>query len=196
MNLSFDNAEVKDSGFTADPNKQRVMKPGIYEVITSSLKSGVIDNEKQTPYIDWTVENRDKEILTHRYYTSTNVKSGSTMSAWDITANSILQLVIAITGVSKDDAKKKLTDLAVSSKTNDEFTIKLSSLVIGKPFQLKVNGEEVISGTTNNKFTKSKFGNYTFAIGIKEEVKKLGKVYIKPLPVANTATTSSSELPF
>lgn len=203
MNFSFDKADIQESNIE-DSNKPRVMKPGIYEVVTSELKSGVIDNEKQTPYIDWTVVNKANEILTHRFYTSTTLKEGSTVTAWDITSSSLLQLVAAACSLDKDTSKDKLTSLGASSTTSEQFTTKLSSLVIGKPFRLKVNGEEVVStNSSTGKFTKSKFGNYKFAVSIKEGPGEsgnytMGKVYIKALPSSNvvTKTASTSDLPF
>lgn len=203
MNFSFDKADIQESTVT-DSNKPKVMKPGYYEVVTSELKSGIVDNEKQTPYIDWTVTNKSSEILTHRFYTSTTLKEGSTVTAWDITSSSFLQLVAAACNLDKDTAKDTLSKLGASSSTPEQFTTKLSTLVIGKPFRLKVNGEEVAStNSTTGKFTKSKFGNYRFAVTMKEEAGEngsytMGKIYIKALPTSTVTSTSksTSDLPF
>jgi len=196
--LNFNNAEVQENKEREqDPNKPRIMQPGIYLVKTTEIKSGIIANEKQTPYIDWTVINDKNEILTNRYFVSTTVKSGSTQSAWDISSSSILQLITAICGLDKDTAKAKLNDIATNSTSNDDFVSKLSVLVIGKSFKLKVNGAETPIGTEGKTFVKSSFGSYTFAISANTEDVKLGKPYIKQLP-KNTTTTSNtvSDFPF
>jgi hypothetical protein len=196
--LNFNNAEVQESvARDQDPNKPKIMHPGIYLVKTTEVKAGVVNNEKQTPYIDWTVTNDKGEILTNRYFTSTTVKSGSTQSAWDISSSSILQLITAINGLDKDTAKAKLNELAASSDSNDSFVSKLSVLVVGKSFKLKVNGTETPIGTEGKTFVKSSFGSYTFAVPTTTEDVKLGKPYIKQLPKSTvTTSTTTSDLPF
>lgn len=195
MNFSFENATIQEN--TIDPNKPRVMKPGIYTVQTTELKSGTSETGKKSPYIDWTVTNKDKEILTHRFFTNSEVKEGGKISAWDITSSSFLQLVAATNTLEKEAARAKLTEIGSASTSAEQFTTKLSALVVGKSFYLKVNGEEVITGA-GKKFTKSKFGNYNFAIPMTGDLGILGKIYIKALPTADTTSTTvdSDTLPF
>jgi len=188
MNLNFNQADVQEN--TTNANRTPVIKTGIHDVVTSELKGGITPTEKQSPYIDWTVVDAKEAICTHRFYTSE--------AAWKISASAFLQLLMAITKQDKETCRASLNTIASSAKDMPDFATKLSALVVGKPFQIKINGEEVIS-KVGTKFVKSKFGNWTFALPVGEDPKGLGKVYIKPLPTmesAEVSTDTTNDLPF
>lgn len=182
--FSFDNVSTEEENKGGE-NRVQVLKPAIYTVLTTELKSGV--TEKGVPFIDWTVKDKNSEgILTHRYHVGTTVNEGKKMSSWDISAPAFLQLVSASNKIDLSTAKTRLSEIANSSDSTEKFTLKLSAMVVGKLFKLKVNGEEVVHGTSGNKFVKSKFGNFKFAVSTETEDSKLGKIYIKPLVTTHT----------
>lgn len=183
MNFNFDNAELPVN------DKATVLKPGIYNVVTEKLETGLSD-KNQSPYIDWTVKDDTGAVVTQRYFVSTTVNEGKKMSAWDVTSSAFLMLIMAITKLSKEEAKSKLNTMVTGITSHDQLATKLSALVVGKPFTIKINGKEVITNT-GKKFVRSEFGNYTFAEPIGTENSKLGKPYVKQLHTTEDTTTTS-----
>jgi hypothetical protein len=176
MNFSFDNANVPESSLDG---KAQVLKPGIYNVVTEKLETGLSD-KNQSPYIDWTVKDSTGAIVTQRYFVSTKVNEGKKMSAWDVTSSAFLILIMAITKSTKEDAKAKLNSMVEGITSHDQLATKLSALVIGKQFTIKINGKEVIT-SAGKKFVRSEFGNFIFAEAVGTNPSKLGKPYVKQL---------------
>lgn len=148
--FGFENAEVSTG------NYKETIKPGIHLVKTTAITNG-ISTQKQTPYLEVTVETKDGSELKNQYYLSTVVNPGKQKSAWDISKNAILSLVAAANSLDEASAKAKMPN----AKTAEELAQKLSILLMGKEFRLKVVGEEKISGK-GKKYVASSFGNGVF----------------------------------
>lgn len=148
--FNFENAEVSKG------NYKETIKPGISVVKTTAITTGV-STQKQTPYLEFTVEDSHGAELKQQYYLSTTVNPGKQKSAWDISKNAILALVAAANNLDEITAKTKMPN----AKSAEELAQKLSILLTGKEFRLKVVGEEKIS-QKGTKYVASSFGNGVF----------------------------------
>lgn len=152
--LNFDDASVESGS--------AYLEPGINEVKTKEITSGV-SSQKSTPYVEITVEDKAGKTANHKYYTSTTVNEGKQKSAWDITKNQLLQITAAVLGVDADTAKTKMPKAADTA----DLASKLSTLLVGKPFAIKLHGEQVIPTDPAKKpWIKAVFGTGTFATTI------------------------------
>jgi len=190
--FNFENAEVSKG------NYKETIKPGISIVKVTAITNG-LSTQKQTPYLEFTVEDSHGAELKQQYYLSTVVNPGKQKSAWDISKNAILALVAASNTLDEATAKTKMPN----AKSAEELAQKLAMLVIGKEFRLKVNGEEKIS-QKGTKYVASSFSNGVFCesksiadadsklfFNIDKNVKKLA---IEPATSdAASAFSSSSE---
>jgi hypothetical protein len=148
--FNFENAEVSKG------NYKETIKPGISIVKLTAITNG-LSSQKQTPYLEFTVEDNHGAELKQQYYLSTVVNPGKQKSAWDISKNAILALVAASNNLDEVTAKTKMPNV----KSAEELAQKLAMLVIGKEFRLKVNGEEKIS-QKGTKYVASSFSNGVF----------------------------------
>ena len=148
--FNFENAEVSKG------NYKETIKPGISIVKVTAITNG-LSSQKQTPYLEFTVEDGHGAELKQQYYLSTVVNPGKQKSAWDISKNAILALVAASNNLDETTAKTKMPN----AKSAEELAQKLAMLVIGKEFRLKVNGEEKIS-QKGTKYVASSFSNGVF----------------------------------
>ena len=148
--FNFENAEVSKG------NYKETIKPGISIVKVTAITNG-LSTQKQTPYLEFTVEDNHGAELKQQYYLSTVVNPGKQKSAWDISKNAILALVAASNSLDEATAKTKMPN----AKSAEELAQKLAMLVIGKEFRLKVNGEEKIS-QKGTKYVASSFSNGVF----------------------------------
>jgi hypothetical protein len=148
--FNFENAEVSKG------NYKETIKPGISIVKVTAITNG-LSSQKQTPYLEFVVEDAHGAELKQQYYLSTTVNPGKQKSAWDISKNAILALVAASNNLDEATAKTKMPN----AKSAEELAQKLAMLVIGKDFRLKVNGEEKIS-QKGTKYVASSFSNGVF----------------------------------
>jgi hypothetical protein len=148
--FNFENAEVSKG------NYKETIKPGISVVKTTGIITGV-SSQKQTPYLEFTVEDSHGAELKQQYYLSTVVNPGKQKSAWDISKNAILALVAASNNLDEATAKTKMPN----AKSAEELAQKLAILLTGKEFRLKITGEEKIS-QKGTKYVASSFGNGVF----------------------------------
>jgi hypothetical protein len=189
--FNFENAEVSKG------NYKETIKPGISIVKVTAITNG-LSSQKQTPYLEFTVEDSHGAELKQQYYLSTVVNPGKQKSAWDISKNAILALVAASNNLDEATAKTKMPN----AKSAEELAQKLAMLVIGKDFRLKVNGEEKIS-QKGTKYVASSFSNGVFCesksiadadsklfFNIDKNVKKLA---IEPATSDATSAFSSPE---
>ena len=189
--FNFENAEVSKG------NYKETIKPGISIVKVTAITNG-LSSQKQTPYLEFTVEDSHGAELKQQYYLSTVVNPGKQKSAWDISKNAILALVAASNSLDEATAKTKMPN----AKSAEELAQKLAMLVIGKEFRLKVNGEEKIS-QKGTKYVASSFSNGVFCesksiadadsklfFNIDKNVKKLA---IEPATSDATSAFSSPE---
>jgi hypothetical protein len=185
--FNFENAEVSKG------NYKETIKPGISIVKVTAITNGV-STQKQTPYLEFTVEDSHGAELKQQYYLSTVVNPGKQKSAWDISKNAILALVAASNSLDETTAKTKMPN----AKTAEELAQKLAILLTGKEFRLKVIGEEKVS-QKGKKYVASSFGSGVFCESkqITESDSKLffnAEKNITKLPIepATTDTTFSS----
>jgi hypothetical protein len=185
--FNFENAEVSKG------NYKETIKPGISIVKVTAITNGV-STQKQTPYLEFTVEDSHGAELKQQYYLSTVVNPGKQKSAWDISKNAILALVAASNSLDETTAKTKMPN----AKTAEELAQKLAILLTGKEFRLKVIGEEKVS-QKGTKYVASSFSNGVFCESkqVAESDSKLffsAEKNIKKLAIepATTDTTFSS----
>lgn len=185
--FDFQNAEVPVG------NYKETIKPGIHVVKTTTITNG-ISSQKQTPYLEITVEDSHGAELKQQYYLSTTINPGKQKSAWDISKNAILALVAASNGLDETTAKGKMPN----AKSAEELAQKLAILMTGKEFRLKVVGEEKIS-QKGTKYVASSFGPGVFceAKSVSEDNSKLffnADKNIKKLAIepANTSDAQSA----
>jgi len=148
--FNFENAEVSKG------NYKETIKPGISIVKLTAITNG-LSSQKQTPYLEFTVEDSHGAELKQQYYLSTVVNPGKQKSAWDISKNAILALVAASNNLDEVTAKTKMPN----AKSSEELAQKLAILLTGKEFRLKITGEEKIS-QKGTKYVASSFGNGVF----------------------------------
>ena len=165
--FGFENAEVSKG------NYKETIKPGIHVVKTTTITNG-ISSQKQTPYLEITVEDAHGAELKQQYYLSTTVNPGKQKSAWDISKNAILSLVAAALSLDETSAKAKMPN----AKSAEELAQKLSVLMMGKEFRLKVVGEEKIS-QKGTKYVASSFGNGVFCES-KQVLEAESKLFFNP----------------
>lgn len=185
--FGFQDAEVSKG------NYKETIKPGISIVKTTTITNG-LSTQKQTSYLEITVEDAHGAELKQQYYLSTTVNPGKQKSAWDISKNAILALVAAAMNLDEVSTKAKMPN----AQSAEELAQKLAILMTGKEFRLKVVGEEKISGK-GTKYTASSFGNGVFceskSIPVGETKlffsvdKNIKKLAIEP---ANTAEVHSA----
>jgi hypothetical protein len=139
----------------------KYLEPGIHEVMVSEIKSGE-SSQKKTPYVEITVKDSTGASCSQQYYLST-VPGASGISAWQISRNAILQLVMAATNSDEITAKGKMPKAANA----EELATKLSTMLVGKKFAIQLNGKWVNPTDTAKKpWVKAEFGNYTFAVSL------------------------------
>jgi len=148
--FDFQNAEVSKG------NYKETIKPGIHIVKVSKIENGV-SSKAGAPQITITVEDNSGAELANIYSLNTIVSPGKKMSGWDVTKNAILSIVAAAHSLDETSAKAKMPN----AKSAEELAQKLSILLAGKEFRLKVVGEEKIS-QKGTKYVASSFGNGVF----------------------------------
>lgn len=150
-NFSFDEASTE--------SRTLVLKPGVHEVKTESVVKG---NVGDSEFIEIKVVDKTDSVLIQRFFLNTKVSPGKTKSAWSISSSSLLQIIKAANNFETDDeAKSKIAGF----KNAEELATKLSYLIVGKSFRLKVNGKE--TEYQGKRFIKSLFGSFTFAESLK-----------------------------
>lgn len=186
MNLSFDDAKIETGSM--------YMEPGNYVVKVIEIKNG-LSTQKSSPYVEFTVNNSEGKICTHQYYLNTEVREGASKSAWDISKNAILQVVTAALGLEEEEAKTKMP----KATSPEDLAVKLSALIIGKEFGLRLTGKWVNpSDVTKKPWIKAEFGSGKFAVS-KNKVGELtpfdSTKHIKgsPAPIPTNGTTVKTD---
>lgn len=183
--FDFQNAEVSKG------NYKETIKPGISVVKVTTITNG-LSAQKQSPYLEFVVEDAHGAELKQQYYLSTTVNPGKQKSAWDISKNAILSLVAASNNLDEASAKAKMPN----AKSAEELAQKLAILMTGKEFKLKVVGEEKIS-QKGTKYVASSFGSGVFceAKAVSDADSKLffsADKNIKKLAIEPASTTEAS----
>lgn len=148
--FGFENAEVSKG------NYKETIKPGINLVKVVKIENG-LSSKTQAPQITFTVNDNHGAELAKSYSLNTTVNPGKKMSGWDVTKNAILSMVAAALSLDEVSVKAKMPN----AKSAEELAQKLSVLLAGKEFKLKVVGEERIS-QKGTKYVASSFGDGVF----------------------------------
>ena len=185
MELNFDGASISTGG-------GNYLEVGNHKVKVSEVKKG--NSSKQgTPFVQITVVDEDGSACAQDYYLTTEIKPGKKQSAWQISAAAILTIVAAVLNCDEATAKTKLIGM-----NSDNIDVKLSSLLVGKPFAINLTGKWV-NPTDMDKpsWVKSEFGSRLFAVPISRMSELSSKKYIKADPAkdnraANSGSSNSS----
>lgn len=140
----------------------KYLQPGVHTVRVKEITDGVVDSTGGK-FLEFTVEDKLGAEAKQRYFLNTEVKAGSTKSAWDISRNAILQIVTSALATDTETAKTKLMEVASGASTPAQLAAGLSHILAGKSFDLRLNGKEVQAkeaGKQNPIF--SEFGSGTF----------------------------------
>lgn len=148
--FGFENAEVAKGNF------KETIKPGIHIVKIVKIENG-LSSKAQAPQLTITVNDAEGAELVNNYSLNTVVGVGKKMSGWDVTKNAILSMVAAANSLDEASTKAKMPN----AKTAEELAQKLSILLAGKEFRLKVIGEEKMS-QKGTKYVASSFGSGVF----------------------------------
>jgi hypothetical protein len=170
------------------------MSPGVHVVKITEVKAG-LSSQKNTPYVEFTVSDKTGQTASQQYYLTTTIKEGSTKSAFDISKNAILQLIMSSLNVDEVTAKTKLVGI-----TTENIATKLATLLVGKTLAIRLNGQWVNPTDTNKKsWVKAIFGTgkFTATVELQTSLSYDPAKHIKGTPatteVASTATTVKAD---
>jgi hypothetical protein len=105
--------------------------PGIAEKV-SITEFNIITNEQwNTKYLEFkTINEQAQEGKSKRLSLNTTVNEGKSMSAWDVSAKYLLNIIMSATGKSLDEARAVLV-----AKSPEELVKNLENALIGKQFR-------------------------------------------------------------
>lgn len=129
----------------AQNNGSKFLEPGVHTVKIKEITDGVAGTG--APFVELVLEDKSGLICNQRYYLNTTPKEGSTQSAWDITKPTLVNLLAAINNTDFDTAKTKLP----AAKTPAELSAGLARLMVGKPFDVRLNGKEIQASSPDKK---------------------------------------------
>lgn len=164
----------------AEGNKY--LEPGVHTVKVIKVEGGK-SKSKGSPYVEITVENQEKLACSHQYY----LNGG----AFNISRDAIVQLIVAALNTDEATAKTKLVGADI-----DNLPSKLASVLIGKPFGIRLAGEWITPTDTQKKpWVKSEFGNYKFAVPLTRiaELKHDPAKHIKGTPAPTAEGNNSAD---
>lgn len=183
--LSFEGASAKQEEYVS-----KYLSPGVNaSVKIKEIKQG-LSSQKQSPYVEFTIEDATGKICSQQYYLNTTVKEGGKTSAWAISRDAILQLIVATTGTDEATAKGRLVGI-----TQENIAVKLSAFMIGKPFAIVLGGKWVTPTDPEKKsWVKAEFGTGNFAttIALAGELKYNADKAIKGTPAPSNTNESTS----
>jgi hypothetical protein len=117
-------------------------KPGI----TNIKITGVVLEESskaKVPFITLTTESEDGSLgKSGRMFLSTEVKEGKKASGWSVTARNLVDLIMAGTNKTEEEAKA-----LIKVDTKEQLVAKLSAILVGTKMRAKFKGETSDRGT-------------------------------------------------
>ena len=179
--LDFSGAEIEVGN--------QYLAPGVHVVKITEVKAGN-SSQKGTPYVEFTVADKSGQVASQQYYLTTTVKEGSTKSAFDISKNAILQLIMSSMNVDETTAKTKLVGL-----TTDNIATKLATLLVGKTLAIRLNGQWVNPTDTSKKsWVKAIFGTGKFTATVDQQTTLSydPTKHIKGTPVTSEVAATTS----
>lgn len=121
--------------------------PGIWDnVRISEIKQGK-SSIKGSPYIQLMTIGANNEVGTSsKMYLNMIPSEGKTRSAWDVTCDNIVELLMATHNISRSEAEA-MDDLVPDNEPNVDkqreiLVLKLSTLLVDRPFRAKFKGEQ------------------------------------------------------
>ena len=183
-NYDFSDASI-DTG-------SKYLDPGVHAVTISEVKND-LSSQKKTPYIEFSIQDKSGLSANHQYYLTTSA-GPSGKSAFDISKNAILQLVMAGMNIDSDTAKTHLVGLA----TPEAMAQKLSSLLVGKQIAIHLSGKWINpSDTTKKPWLKAEFAGYKFVVPLAQidELSHNPEKHIKGAPIAAETAGAVADAP-
>lgn len=181
-------------------NEKKYQEVGVHDNIKISTVTTGESFTKKTPFISIVTEGPNGETCeSGQMYLNTEVKEGSTTSAWAITARRLVNLIMSITGKTEEEAKK-----SINASDPDDLAKKLSTLLVGKTFRGLFYGKEIQGKEGKNNWIKAYFAvsesNYA-AETMKTNPSKLrfdanNPKHIKKLPIADPSAVVSTDSPW
>lgn len=117
-------------------------KPGI----TNIKITGVVLEESskaKVPFITLTTESENGDLgKSGRMFLSTDIKEGKKSSGWAVTARNLVDLIMAGTNKTEDEAKA-----LIKVDTKEQLVTKLSAILVGAKMRAKFKGETSDRGT-------------------------------------------------
>ena len=130
-----------DFNDAAENTGGKFLSPGVHTLKITGITDGVAGTG--APFIEMVLEDKAGLICNHRYYLNTTTKEGSTKSAWEITKSNLVSLLAAINNTDFDTAKAALP----KATSPAELSANLSKVMVGKPFDVRLNGKEIQANT-------------------------------------------------
>ncbi len=178
--FNFDDATV-DGGL-------KYLEPGVHTVKIREIKDGAA--QTGATFLEITVEDKAGLTANHRYFLNT-AKGPSGKSAWDITKNALLQLVCAALSLEEADGKAKMP----SASSPAELANGLTKLLVGKPFDIRLNGKQIPGQNGKPNWIKAEFGSGKFAAPAGSNTLTFDPTkHVKMLPTTNSAPAISSSV--
>lgn len=175
----------------ATDNVGKFLSPGVHTLQIKEITDGVAGTG--APFIEMVLEDKAGLVCNQRYYLNTVAKEGSKQSAWDITKPALVNLLAAINKTDFDTAKGKLP----AAKTPAELSSSLAKIIVGKPFDVRLNGKEIAAnGPDKKNWIKAEIGggkcfapagSNTLTFDPTKHVKMLNG-----LPLATTSTNNTN----
>ncbi len=171
--------DLNDAKEEGTLNENKYQEVGVWDNIRINTIMSGKSFTKQTPFIRIGTEGPNGELCeSGDMYVSTDVKEGSTLSAWSVTARKLVNLIMAVTGKSEDEAKA-----ACKAADADDLAKKLSAILVGKPFRGVFYGEEIQGKEGKNNWVKA-----YFAINGTNKVKASTNYAAESMKVAKSAS--------
>lgn len=169
--LNFDFSTVTETDINRGETNIARLEPGKHIVKVTEVKTG-LSTQKQTPYVEISIADKDNKITSDTFYLSTTVKEGSIKSAFDISKVSLVAMVSAANGWDLEKSKTILTGCS----SIEQLALKLSTALVGKPFAIRLTGEWVYpTDSSKQAWVKTKFASGKFCT-TKDKLSDLAEV--------------------
>ncbi len=120
--FNANNVQVKEAA------KSKYQQPGVSEKVTITGVVLTKNEQYNTSAITLGTINEDEQVgNSKRLSLKTEVSEGSQMSAWDVSAKYLINVIQSVTGKSVDESKEVL-----NAKSVEELVTKLSAELVGK----------------------------------------------------------------
>lgn len=154
----FGGVEIKEG------TGNKYLDPGVHIVKFSGIKAEK-RGANNTPFMDIEVTDEAGATATHSYCLKT-AAGPSGISAFSITKEAIVRMIMAVYGLDPDSAGERIG----KPKSLDALVQQLSSLLIGKPVAILLGGKHILnSDPSKGTWVKAQFASYTFVVAVKDK---------------------------